>query len=282
MFSHRIATSIDYNRGLWAPIRWLHAAWAVLGPVLDALLGWILLPACRAWAPLLLFTIVAVIILLPDDPRLSEQAQAFFGRGGGDLRRELEAIQQFGQGASMALISLAIFLLDQRRRRRLLDWGLAALVLITLCTLVKGLAGRPRPRLDDPFGFIGPLDLYPVLEGGRITLESAWSSSSALASFPSRHSAFATLAAFFLTALYPRLWPLVWPIAVVVCLARVLTGAHFPTDIIAGAALGLLVSRLVVEHYLGVRLLDWIWVRLVDRQAMPALPRVLEAESAPS
>jgi hypothetical protein len=77
-------------------------------------------------------------------------------RLGGDVRRELEALQQFGQGTFSVLIALAIVLLDRRRSRRLVDWGLAAGVTALLLYPAKMLIGRPRPKFDDPFGFTGP------------------------------------------------------------------------------------------------------------------------------
>jgi len=278
MFNHTLAKASDYNRGLPAPIRWAHVAWAAARPLIDTLLGWALLPRFRTWAPLILFTAAACWILAPRDPAMSASATAWFAAAGGDLRREIEALQQFGQGFSMLLLGAAIFLMDPERRRRLLDWAFAGGLLMLACTLLKGLTGRPRPRMGDPFGFIGPMGLYAIERApGETRFISAWSGSSDLASMPSRHTAFAVLAAIFLSALYPRAAPLVWPLAVLVAAARVLTGAHYPTDVLAGAALGLLAGRHAIDRLWGVRLLDWIWKRWVDPTATPAAPALIRA-----
>jgi undecaprenyl-diphosphatase len=66
-------------------------------------------------------------------------------------------------------------------------------------------------------------------------------------SFPSGH----TSAAFFMLGVFSHLpsiflWPLfVW--AITVGMSRVMLGVHFPTDIVAGAALGYSVSLFVVS-----------------------------------
>ena len=47
----------------------------------------------------------------------------------------------------------------------------------------------------------------------------------------------------------PRLWPLWWTLAVIVAVERVAENAHYPSDVVAGAALGVavaLIARRVV------------------------------------
>ena len=55
-------------------------------------------------------------------------------------------------------------------------------------------------------------------------------------------------------------------VAVLIGLGRVLTGAHYPGDVLAGGAVGLLAALVVV--YLGRRVLAWA-VRLVERVTDP-------------
>lgn len=57
-------------------------------------------------------------------------------------------------------------------------------------------------------------------------------------SFPSGHAAVATALATAGTIVVPRLWPALWGFAGVVAWTRVSYGAHFPTDVAAGLALG--------------------------------------------
>jgi membrane-associated phospholipid phosphatase len=143
-----------------------------------------------------------------------------------------------------------------------MDWAVGGAALMVACTVLKGMTGRPRPRLGDPEGFVGPLGVYAAPTGdGGVRFLNAWSGGSELASMPSRHTAFAVLAAVFLSAVYPRVSPLVWGLAVVVGVARVLTGAHYPTDVLAGAALGLLIGRYAIDRQWGGGLVEWIAAR---------------------
>ncbi|MGN9757419.1 bifunctional phosphatase PAP2/diacylglycerol kinase family protein [Streptomyces sp. SD31] len=108
------------------------------------------------------------------------------------------------------------------RGRRAAARGLASLSLasLTINTLGKRSVRRPRPLLD-------PVPLVRQLKRQPITT-----------SFPSGHAA---SAAAFATgvALESPAWGLaVAPIAWSVALSRVYTGVHFPSDVLAGAALG--------------------------------------------
>ncbi|KUM78308.1 phosphatase PAP2 family protein [Streptomyces sp. ISL-22] len=108
------------------------------------------------------------------------------------------------------------------RARRAAVRGLASLSLasLTINTLGKRSVRRPRPVLD-------PVPLVRQLKRQPITT-----------SFPSGHAA---SAAAFATgvALESPAWGLaVAPIAWSVALSRVYTGVHFPSDVLAGAALG--------------------------------------------
>ena len=68
-------------------------------------------------------------------------------------------------------------------------------------------------------------------------------------SFPSGHSAASTAVAASLALAHPWLAPVTLPLATAVCLSRVRLRVHHPTDVVAGAALGLagaLVARIVL------------------------------------
>ncbi|MEY2420701.1 MAG: hypothetical protein QOI95_768 [Acidimicrobiaceae bacterium] len=64
-------------------------------------------------------------------------------------------------------------------------------------------------------------------------------------SFPSSHTASATAFAVAASAALPVAAPLLGPLAATVALSRVKAVRHFPTDVIAGAALGLAVGAAV-------------------------------------
>lgn len=203
---------------------------------------------------------------------------------GGDIRRELEALQQFGQGAVTLLIAWAIWLLDPPRRRRLLDWGAAAAIAAVVAYPAKMLIGRPRPKFDDPGYFCGPFGAYPL--GPDVGVRHGWEVwagiSSDLWSMPSTHTVYAVVAAVALAVLYPRLKPIAVTMACLVGLARVLFGAHYLSDVLVGGGIGLAAGVVAMRMYLGVRAVDHLWRRWIDRSAAPALPGVIAHESGRS
>lgn len=88
---------------------------------------------------------------------------------------------------------------------------------------IKHLVGRPRPE-----------------EGtGEIDVLMATPSSS---SFPSGHAATSFAAAVAVCVAVPRLAPLVFGLAAAVAFSRLYVGAHYPLDVLAGAALGVAVA----------------------------------------
>lgn len=105
-------------------------------------------------------------------------------------------------------------------------------------TILKRIIGRVRPSELGPFAF-EPL---------------SWRS--AYASLPSGHSTnvFATLVAVGL--IFPRARPLLWLYALVIAASRVIVSAHFPSDVIAGAAFGAF-GAIVVRDWFAVRRLGF-------------------------
>lgn len=244
-----------------------------------------------AWLRVLLDPVIAsvllgvlgFVILHPLDARVAHAANHLEHTLAGDIRREWFAWQQFGQGLALAVCAAIIWTLDPPRRRRLLDLGLAAGLTQLACQAGKVLVGRPRPRsyFDDPHTFLGPMGQYPVPAGapGEWKLASAMDAGADLWSMPSSHTAMAVVLATFLAALYPRLTWLMLALAALVGAGRVVFDAHWPTDVVIGAALGLLIGRVVVSKYLGVRVLDSLWRTLVNRSATPSYPAIAHAEA---
>jgi membrane-associated phospholipid phosphatase len=65
-------------------------------------------------------------------------------------------------------------------------------------------------------------------------------------SFPAGHAATAFAGATLLTYVAPRLWPLFGTVAVAIAFSRIYVGAHYPTDVLAGAALGVAVAGVAI------------------------------------
>lgn len=93
--------------------------------------------------------------------------------------------------------------------------------------IVKHLVGRSRPRL---IAVDGAFHFDPVSLGAQ------------LASFPSGHTTSAFAAAVALGMMALRWRALLLSAAALIGVSRVLVGAHYPSDVVAGAALGSLVT----------------------------------------
>lgn len=108
------------------------------------------------------------------------------------------------------------------RARRAAARGLASLALasLTINTLGKRSVRRPRPHLD-------PVPVARQLKRQPITT-----------SFPSGHAASAAAFATGVALESPGWGAVVAPVAFSVAMSRVYTGVHFPSDVLAGAALG--------------------------------------------
>jgi membrane-associated phospholipid phosphatase len=262
----------DYNRSIARPIRWIHIAAAAARTPLDPLCRWFAHPSRSTWAPHLVLGALGVWLLLPYDAWMLDRITSL--RIGGDLRREIEAAQQYGQGLSSLLVALVIWLQDPARRRRLADWLLAFVLTGIIATALKILLARPRPLLDEPEIFLGPLGAYPL--GPDVGFRSSWQfwdvHTTKLWSMPSSHTAYIAVMAVFLAATYPRLRYLVFPMIAVVGFGRAVSGSHYITDIIAGIAVGVAVAHTTVHFRWGQRLLDATLRRLLRRGDPVAAP----------
>jgi len=103
--------------------------------------------------------------------------------------------------------------------------------------IVKRLIGRVRPSDFGPFHYV----LF------------AWRPD--YASLPSGHSTAAFAAAVAVGAVWQRARPVMWIYAVLVAASRILIAAHYPSDVLAGAVVGvssaLLIRRWFAQRRLG-------------------------------
>ncbi|MBA2751244.1 MAG: phosphatase PAP2 family protein, partial [Actinobacteria bacterium] len=133
--------------------------------------------------------------------------------------RPIWVIMQFGNGAAIAVVALIALL--WRRFRLSLGLGVAGLTVYFLDKGAKLVVVRHRPP-----ELLSDVRVLGGLATGR--------------GYPSGHAAVAfALATIAWLWFGPRLRWFFFPLAVVVCVARVYVGAHFPLDVVGGAALGL-------------------------------------------
>jgi len=104
-------------------------------------------------------------------------------------------------------------------------------------TISKRLIGRARPFVgghDDPFAYM-PFIWQP-----------------AYASMPSGHATTAAAAAVAIGSVWPRLRGVMWLYALIIMCSRVVVLAHHPSDVLAGALVGV-VGALLVRRWFAAR-----------------------------
>ncbi len=256
MLSRSVRIAIDYNRGLAWPIRVGHGVWEFIAGLTGPIWAWSGRGSRSRWARPMLVALPIAIVLVPIDGVVSSGARAI--PMGGDVRRALGWLQEYGGLASLIVVAAVIWLLDPANRRRLADLAFAVVASSVLVFAGKILIGRPRPAMADlhsTWSFLGPFGAAPVDGGVRHAWDVFAPGVSNLQSMPSSHTAAAVVLSVFLCSLYPRLRPLVIVMPIIVGVCRVLFGAHYASDVAIGAGVGLAIGQVALVSGWGQRLL---------------------------
>ena len=115
-----------------------------------------------------------------------------------------------------------------------------------ITNLIKRLVGRGRPTEFDAAGAFSFQNIF-----------NDWT----FQSFPSGHSATAVATAFVVGFIRPSLFPVLLVVGIVVAISRVPVGMHYPTDVFAGAIVGMLGAYLV-RNVFARR--NWLFTQQVD------------------
>ncbi|RMG05047.1 MAG: phosphatase PAP2 family protein [Planctomycetota bacterium] len=210
------------------------------------------------WGWIVVFVVAAPIAFSIDLP-----AAGWFHAGNVPKAfREIFALSEvFGHGLGVVLIVATVWALDARRR-----WAVPRLLAGAWCAglaadVIKALVGRIRPR--------------DLLAPGQPIVHSVWNTFTGWLpvvhadvhghSFPSAHTATAFGLAVSLASIYPRGAWWFYVLACLVACQRLDCSAHYPSDVLAGAAVGLLIGVIHrnatlqsrwwqdIEHRLGRR-----------------------------
>lgn len=129
----------------------------------------------------------------------------------------------------VAVSALALVLGQVCGNRRLTEAGARLMLAVVATTALKSgverLVARTRPNA--------------VLDGDVYRRKLGGSALKANKSFPSGHTADAVAAARALARVYPEAAGLFWAAAAFIALAQLPSGAHYPSDLLAGALVGL-------------------------------------------
>jgi membrane-associated phospholipid phosphatase len=154
------------------------------------------------------------------------------------LERLGDTAGMIGSGAALVTLSAVLLAVGYLYRRPVMRRaGLYSLVAhgisAVLAQLLKHGIGRPRPRLmhaDAGFGW------HPSFQTG-------------LDSFPSGHASASFALATVLARYFPAFGVMAYGAAGLIAVSRVVRGSHYPTDVLGGICLGVLVGHLVVRPW---------------------------------
>lgn len=140
--------------------------------------------------------------------------------------------------AVLALIAAAVlrhFHVYPEQVAQLINYSLAFIASLTLGSailhVIKLAIGRRRPRDDMEMGLYGFMPL---------AFNSDYNS------FPSGHALTICCVAVIFTCVWPMLWPVWFGIAALLAVTRALLTAHFLSDVLIGAGIGLIAAREVL------------------------------------
>lgn len=181
------------------------------------------------WVPLVLLVAAAVLMWLEFRGLKTTLHLSFKG----DIKRETAFLAQYGQSVATPIAAALVWSVDRA------DWIgplaiLSAVSAVSLsCFVIKRLSGRVRPNRENAGRFLGP----------------SWRHDNQRESFPSSHSACAVALSASVIVLFPQLAEVLWTLAGITAVLRWVLDAHFPSDVLAGSAIGYVVAHAVMAGF---------------------------------
>ena len=145
------------------------------------------------------------------------------------VRALFRAVSRLGDGVFWYALMLALpAAYGAHAFGPVLRMALAGALGVAVYKWLKAATLRPRPYRIDPdiVAAAAPLDQF---------------------SFPSGHTLHAASMSLIACASFPELAPVLFPFAALVAASRPILGLHYPSDVLAGAALGAVVAGLVLS-----------------------------------
>jgi membrane-associated phospholipid phosphatase len=149
----------------------------------------------------------------------------------------------------LLLVAIVSPALRGPRRARWLHFGtqlqfafFAVLVPVLAGEVIKWVVGRGRPFVG------GKANAFNF---------SHFAGTEAYASFPSAHAITGTAVAFAVCALWPRAWVAMTMYALLIMASRLVLLAHHPSDVVAGALIGV-VGAMLVRYWFAARRLGFV------------------------
>ena len=191
-----------------------------------------------SWAIVLILTGLAAVFMLFEMRGMRTTLQLNVK---GDIKRETAFLAQYGQSVATPIAAWLMAIAKGQDQTRL-QWRIFLLVCVPVlivslsCTVLKRVLGRMRPNRENAGKFTG----------------FSWKNDNKRESFPSSHSA----CAFALTITLIHFWPaaaiVFWLLAFTTAALRYLLDAHFPSDVVAGSLLGVVIGHFSLAWLDGV------------------------------
>ena len=187
--------------------------------------------------------LLASILVLPWDAAIAQWCRQ--EKLPGELRAVVRLAETFAHGYGIAAIIITLLLIDTAHRRDTLWTAVGTALGGMMANVIKLNVARLRPQTIDSLASsdwtIGWQGMFPWLQGWEGWIDRS------LQAFPSGHTATAAAFATCLSVTYPQAR---WWFALLAALAglqRIDAGAHFPSDVLAGATLGVVCGSLTMR-----------------------------------
>ena len=145
----------------------------------------------------------------------------------------------------LGLIFLCCWFWDRRNFLKTFPWIFLAVGTAQFSGhVLKEWAHRARP----------PIYFAEAITRGEVTVRTLFGSYQSHTSFPSGHTIAAFAVATAICGIYGRKFLPLYFVAIVVGVSRIYVGAHFPSDVLGGSALGVVMALVILRiRFYGAR-----------------------------
>jgi len=155
----------------------------------------------------------------------------------GDLQKAISLSEAFAHGLGVAFILITVFVVAVNRRRAVSIAVLITALSGTTANVLKATVVRVRPHAE---GLQVKGHNEPISDPAEAVDLSYWDARQR--SFPSGHAATAWGLAIGLSLVFWRGWWIFGMLAVLASVQRIESGAHFPSDVLAGMAIAFIIA----------------------------------------
>ncbi|MFN3190065.1 MAG: phosphatase PAP2 family protein [Aureliella sp.] len=168
----------------------------------------------------------------------------FIGAFPGDLQKAIHLSEAFAHGAGATAILLTVLIVSVEKRSQVWTAILITLLSGLTANMAKSAFVRIRPHSVGKIQVGEGETLFDQAEANEVVEASFWDSRQR--SFPSGHAATACGLAIGLSLIFPRGVVAFGILATLACIQRVISGAHFVSDVLAGVAVAFFCAGIVL------------------------------------